>query len=136
MKMKTKSTKTGSVLTFLSAMLLLLLALRPGGAQAATTSVADGDVAGLITAINNANTNSGPDTINLAAGGTYTLTVADNSNNGLPVVSSQIILNGSGAIIERSSVLITLTPVIRIFKISSGTGNLHLDGVTISCTVL
>jgi len=76
--MKTKSTKTGSVLAFLSAMLLLLLALRPGGAKAATTSVADGDVAGLISAINAANTNPGPDTINLAANGTYTLTVINN----------------------------------------------------------
>ena len=67
--MKTKSTKTGSVLVFLSAMLLLLLALRPGGAQAATVSVANGDVAGLIAAINAANTNSGPDTINLCLNG-------------------------------------------------------------------
>ena len=126
--MKTKSTKTGSVLVFLSAMLLLLLALRPGGAKAATTSVADGDVAGLIAAIKNANTNSGPDTINLASGGVYTLTVVNNADNGLPVVTSQITINGSGAVIERSGA--TGTPDFRIFEVGS-TGDLRLGGVTV-----
>jgi len=128
MKMKTKSTKTGSVLAFLSVMLFLLLALRPGGAKAAVFDIVNGDVTGLITAIDNANTNPGPDTINLAAGGTYTLTVADNLDNGLPIVTSKITINGNGSVIERSSA--TGTSEFRIFGINSG--DLTLNEATIT----
>src|ERR1043166_8607989 len=48
----------------------------------ANFNIANGDVAGLIAAINAANSNNADDTINLAAGGTYTLLVVDNSTNG------------------------------------------------------
>jgi len=46
-------------------------------------------LAGLIAAINTANTNGESDVINLAANGTYTFSVADNATNGgnaLPVL--------------------------------------------------
>ena len=43
-------------------------------AKAATYNIPNGDVAGLIAAINAANTNPGADTINLASNGLYTLT--------------------------------------------------------------
>src|SRR5919202_5871751 len=58
-------------------------------ANAATFTVNNGDVAGLIAAIKTANGNSQADTINLAAGATYTLTGVDNTtggSNGLPPI--------------------------------------------------
>jgi hypothetical protein len=51
----------------------LLTALSARELPAAIINVADGDVAGLIAAINTANTNGQSDVINLAANGTYTL---------------------------------------------------------------
>ena len=75
--------------------------------------IADGDVAGLVAAINAANTDNQPDTINLAAGGTYTFTTrADDSlgGNALPQValdggisSNFLTINGNGATVQRSS---------------------------------
>jgi len=97
------------------------------GVSLAQVNIADGDVAGLIAAINAANTNPGADIINLAPGGTYTLTAVNNVGNGLPIITSQIIINGNGATIQRSSV--TGTPDFRIFNI--GSGDLTLSGVTI-----
>ena len=95
-------------------------------------NIANGDVAGLIAAINAANTNPGADTINLAPGGTYTLTQVGgpdswNGPSGLPVINSPIIINGNGAIIQRSSA--AGTPDFRIIFWTSG--DLTLDGVTI-----
>ncbi len=119
-------------------LLLLGLVVGLGGflpvlAHAATFNVANGDVVGLIAAINTANSSPGADTITLAAGGTYTLTAIDNGtegNNGLPAVTSQITINGNGATIERSSV--AGTPSFRMFFIPGpGAGNLTLNGVTI-----
>lgn len=121
--------------------LVLMLSLWPGVAQADTFNIADGDVAGLIVAINTANANGVPDTINLAPGGIYTLTAVDNtsagydggSGTGLPIITSQITINGNGATIQRSSA--AGTSAFRIFFIEGpfrgGSGNLTLDGVTI-----
>jgi len=84
----------------------------------ATINVAAGDTAGLIAAINTANneiSNPGPDTIVLA-GGTYTLTAINNYQwgpNGIPAITSHIIIEGNGAIIERSAA--ALTPNFRLF---------------------
>src|ERR1043165_10028604 len=64
-------------------------------ALGATFNIANGDVAGLINAINTVNTNNDNDTINLAAGGSYILTGTDNVTNGptgLPVLTK----DGSG----------------------------------------
>jgi len=101
--MNVKCAKIGSALTFFSTMLLLILVPRPG--EAATINVANGDVSGLIAAINTANVTSGADTISLAANGTYTLTTVDHRDiyegfSGLPVVGSPITISGNGAIIE------------------------------------
>ncbi|MBI3210648.1 MAG: hypothetical protein HYZ37_17315 [Candidatus Solibacter usitatus] len=97
-----------------------------------TVSVADGDVSGLIAAINAANANPGPDTINLAPGGTYTLTqVAGpdlyNGPSGLPFIRDKIVINGNGAVIQRSSD--PITPDFRIMFCLSC--DMVLDGVTV-----
>ena len=70
-------------------------------APAATFNIADGDVAGLISAINTANSNNQDDTINLASSGNYVLTAANNGSNGLPIIGSDnghnLTINGNGA---------------------------------------
>src|SRR5215207_3318712 len=72
-------------------------------ARAATYNIPDGDVAGLIAAINAANSNP----IHLAPGGTYTLTAVAHTDlwpgpSGLPVLFTQLTINGRGATVERS----------------------------------
>jgi hypothetical protein len=91
--------------------------------------VANGDVQGLINAINYANSDTGPDTISLASNGTYTLTAVNNSSQfgigtGLPVITAaNLTINGNGATIQRSSA--PETPGFDIFLINSGTTNLN-----------
>lgn len=88
--------------------------------QAQTYNVANGDVAGLITAINSANTDGGNSIINLAVGGTYTLTVVNNTgasgDNGLPIilVNGTLTINGNGATISRGA-----GPNFRIFELAA-----------------
>ena len=100
-------------------------------------TVAAGDTADLIFAINCAN-NNGPalgDEIVLG-GGVYTLTAADNltnGGNGLPVIvdvatGGDLRITGSGAVIERAA---SGSPgLFRLFEIASG-GDLSLDNLTI-----
>jgi len=87
------------------------------------------DVTELRNTINAANGNGQADTINLAAGCTYTLPdgpfPADGSN-GLPSITSQITINGHGATIARAS-----GDPFRILHVASG-GNLTLTNVTIT----
>jgi autotransporter family porin len=81
--------------------------------RAATFAIPCGDVPALITAINTANSNNQPDTIELAAGCTYSLATVDNtfggSANGLPVIivdsssTNSLTINGNGATIERAA---------------------------------
>ena len=81
----------------------MLVLVKPAGA--ATSTIPDGDVAALKSAIEAANQNAGPDTITLAPEGTYTLTQVDNDffvPNGLPSIRSEIIIEGNGAKITRS----------------------------------
>jgi len=85
--------------------------------------------AGLIAAIDTANSNGGG-TINLAAGCTYQLTGADNGNpatgdNGLPVVSTRITINGRDATIAGDG-------SARILQVDAPNGNLTLNGLTIT----
>lgn len=106
-------------------------------AQAVTSvTIACGDVAGLKTAISNANAGTGPSTIILASNCTYTLTTADNNSggqgaNGLPIVRRSVDLVGSNTTIERSAV----APNFRILEVA-GTGgtsaSLTIQGITIS----
>ena len=86
------------------------------------------NVAALISAINDANSNGVADTINLAAGCTYTLTAVDNDTdgpNGLPSITSEITISGNAATIERD----TSSPNFRIIHSS---GNLVLNNTTIA----
>ncbi len=100
--------------------------------HAAVFNIANGDVAGLIAAINAANANSEADIINLATNGIYNLTAVNNTisnpniggGNGLPAIinsfsgaGADITINGNGATIQRST-----TTDLRILVISgSGT---------------
>jgi len=94
-----------------------------GAARApATVNIADGDVAGLIAAINSANASPGSDVIDLAAGGTYVLTIPQDADNGLPAISDTLTINGNGATIERRDAV--GTPHFRIFQVG-GTATLN-----------
>ncbi len=101
--------------------------------HAATFNVSSGDTAGLIDAINTSNLNGEDDTINLKAG-TYTLVSVDNdtdSSNGLPSISSKIMIRGAGAeatTIERVGT--DSTPDFRIFHVAS-VGELTLEDLTV-----
>ena len=103
--------------------LAVLPATSPVAAQSAAFDIPDGDVTGLVAAINAANGTIEADTINLAPGGTYTLTAVDNTDyffgpSGLPKITSPIAFNGNGATVERSGA--PETPEFRIFAIAGG----------------
>jgi hypothetical protein len=99
-------------------------------AGATTFSVADGDVGGLVAAIVAANdeaTFPGQDAIALATDGTYVLTGINNLTdgpNGLPSITSAIVINASGATIRRAPS--SGVPDFRIFHVSSA-GSLTLN---------
>src|SRR4051794_28791361 len=103
---------------------LILIATR--AAQSAIFNIPNGDVLALKAAINAANANGQADTINLAAGGTYTLTTIDNSTlgaTGLPAIANEVAgldltINGNGAKIQRSAS--AGTPEFRILAVSNG----------------
>ena len=76
---------------------------------------------------------SGADTIILASEAIYTLDRFDNIDpsfgpSGLPQITSEITIEGNGATIERSCVVIT--PLFRIFSVQTD-GDLTLGGLTI-----
>lgn len=100
-----------------------------GVSQAATYNVGNGDVAGLIAAINAANSTPAPNTINLASGSTYTLTAVNNGVNGLPAITNSMTINGNGATIQRSGA--AGTPDFRIFHVLTD-GTVTFSGLTIS----
>ena len=89
-----------------------------------------GGAAGLIAAVNAANSGGGG-TIGLAAGCTYRLTKAGNSGalgpNGLPVITSAITIKGNGATIARRS-----SQPFRILEVDGPGGNLTLQNLTIT----
>jgi predicted outer membrane repeat protein len=80
--------------------------------------------AALVAAFNTANS-AGGGTINLAAGCHYMLTSPDNGENGLPVVTSPIAVNGNGATIDG-------TGSVRILEVDGPGGNLSLQNVTLT----
>lgn len=100
-------------------------------AYAAVFNIASGDVAGLINAINTANSNGQDNTINLATG-TFTLTAVDNTNegaNGLPSITGKMTIHGAGdniTVIQRNG----NAPSFRIFHVAA-TGTLTLKGLTV-----
>jgi|GEM_PF-1831257 len=118
------------VITLLLA--VLALAVVSQEVRAATFNIANGDVPGLIAAINAVNVGPGPDTINLAPGGTYILTAVAEDDGysggaGLPYIRRPLTINGNGATIQRSSA--AGTPDFRIVYV--WLSDLTLNGVTI-----
>jgi|GEM_PF-4757816 len=110
-----------------------------------TVNVADGDVAGLISAIRTANTVCQANVINLAPNGNYTLTsVAEDPNDwgspvptGLPYIRGRVMINGNGATIQRSNA--PGIPLFTILGVSRGggpcpddNGDLTLNEVTLT----
>ena len=102
----------------------IALALTSLSSRGATFTVANGDVTGLIAAINAANTNGQNDTITLAENGTYTLTTLDNydlygGKNGLPAITGDnghtLTINGRNSILWRS--IAAGTPEFRILAV-------------------
>ncbi|MEC4894892.1 MAG: Ig-like domain-containing protein [Oscillatoria sp. PMC 1050.18] len=109
--------------------------------------IADGDVAGLIAAIEAINDGTAADNIiNLATGGTYTFdgttttlfpdipdgnAAIDNGVSALPPITSDVVINGNGATIARD----TTASAFRLFYVdgtSTPAGNLSLDNVTLT----
>ncbi|MFZ6029817.1 MAG: choice-of-anchor Q domain-containing protein [Chloroflexota bacterium] len=122
----------GSVFLLLVALLLSAAPAQPAAAAIfnPTCTGGVGDVAELIATINTANSNGQNDTINLVAGCVYTLTNADNATaggTGLPVITSNITVNGNGAILQRDS---GTANNFRIFYVDTG-GVLVLDSLTL-----
>ena len=119
------------------ALLLAVNGAAIGIASPTATIVVDGTTCTLVDAITAANTDtatggctagSGADTINLQTN--VTLTAVHNTtqgNNGLPVVTSAITIEGNGNTISRAGG----SPDFRIMFVGSG-GNLTLNSATIS----
>ena len=95
-----------------------------GNGLAATFNIADGDVTGLVNAINTANSNGQDDTINLASDGTYVFTTVNNTTTGpcaLPIIGfdgtnpnfHSLTINANRSTLTRSSA--AGTPDFRIF---------------------
>ncbi len=84
----------------------------------------------LITRINLANINGpGTDILELSPGCVYQLGVVDNTidgNNGLPSITTSIVINGNGATVRRSTT--SQKSAIRLFHISQG-GELVLNNI-------
>jgi len=95
-------------------------------AKAEEFFIDDGDVTALVNAMNAADANDEPDTIHLAANGTYTLTLPSDSGVGLPRVDSIITIEGNGALIERSGD--PKTPTFRFFMVVDGSSWPDSDG--------
>jgi hypothetical protein len=107
------------------------------GQSGGTISVANGDVAGLITAIQTLNANGGG-TIELASGGLYLPTAASDwwyGPNAFPAISAAIVINGNGATIQ--SKYGGDDGPFRFFYVSGGfstlpAGNLTLQNLTLT----
>lgn len=79
------------------------------------------DVPALVNALDKANANAEADTLELAPACTYSLTAVNNTDatlgpNGLPVITTDIKLNGNSATISRDST----TAPFRIFQVNAG----------------
>jgi hypothetical protein len=102
--------------------------------RAVPTGYTASNVTELINSIYAAHQTAGADTITLAAGTTFTLTVADTSSdngdgpNGLPAIAAgdDLTIVGNGAVIERS----TNNEGFRFFDVAAG-GSLTLQDLTL-----
>jgi len=109
---------------------LAALSLSPLAQSQQTINVANGDVAGFITAIQTLNANSGG-TIDLASGGTYSVTAPSDwwyGPNAFPAIASTITINGNGATISRASG----SPKFRFFYVSGGFSTLPAGSLTLN----
>ncbi|MEU1466455.1 hypothetical protein ABZ467_38915 [Streptomyces sp. NPDC005727] len=113
--------RTAQVLCIGAAATLAQTALAPA-ASAAVLPVACSQTA-LVNAINTANSNPGSDTLNLAPSCPYSLTAA------LPAITSQIVVNGNGALITRANTDPS-DPKFRIITVNGG--NLTLRALSIA----
>ena len=112
-----------------------LLALGANACAQQIIAVGNGDVAGLIAAIQTLNANGGG-TINLAPDGTYSVTGPSDwwyGPNAFPAIASGITIEGNGATISRASA----SPKFRFFYVSGGfstlpNGNLTLKDLTLT----
>lgn len=113
--------------------LVILCAIQPAPRILATATHVGCDVSELVNAINAANASPDADTLELATGCTYTLTQVNNTDpslgpNGLPVITSDIVINGSGATIAPGSD--NGIAEFRIFQIAEN-GSLDLNTLTL-----
>ena len=103
-----------------------------GGAHSASAATLSCDTPSLISAITTANGTPGGSTLVLPTGCVYTLESANNTTEGgtgLPVITGNVTIQGSGATITRSSA--TGVTAFRIFDVASG-GSLTLNSLTLS----
>jgi hypothetical protein len=91
---------------------------------AAATATVPCSVSALVAAIDAANATPGADVISLAPHCTYTLSDANNGQNGLPLISGDITINGRGSTITRAS----SAPDFRFFHV--------LESATLSLNTL
>jgi hypothetical protein len=126
-----RSSVRAGVFAALCATFAMVAAAAPAAAVSTTVpcSGPGGGAAGLIAAVNAANA-AGGGTIALAHGCTYALTARNNAadgGNGLPVVTTRIVLNGDGTTIAGNSTN------FRIFDVSGGAGGgLTLNHLTLT----
>lgn len=111
------------------------LAVQPTLLPAAIFNVANGDVPGLISAIQAANATVVSDTIVLANGGDYPLSAYIPTANpldrtGLPRITSNIVIEGHGSVIRRADSIAFPVPEFRFFRLSSA-GTLTLRDTTL-----
>lgn len=100
--------------------------------QAAVFRCASGDVACLVDAINQSNTNGERNTIRLEAG-TYALSAIDNDTNGatgLPSITGRIVIRGQGAAVT-SITRASSAPAMRLLHVGAS-GQLTVHGVTLT----
>ena len=119
MKMATMAVGTGA--------LLLAFAVAPAvmasAAPKSSTVPCTGQSA-LVAAVNAANA-AGGGTLNLTPGCDYALTTPDNGENGLPVVTTSIAVNGNGATIDG-------TKTVRDFEVDGPGGSLSIQNLTLT----
>jgi predicted outer membrane repeat protein len=116
------------LLTLLSSRQVLAADITVGGACTLILAIQEANTSGASAGACTTGT-AGSDNVVLAAGTTYTLTTGPyvaQGNNGLPLITSPIVILGNGATITRNS-----ATNFRILYVDT-TGNLTLDNVTVS----
>lgn len=116
-----------AVAAVVAPVLASLAAAQPAFAAPITCSVN-----ALVAAINTANGTAGGATVTLPSGCVYRLHTADNATDGgtgLPVITGNVTVTGSGSTIRRAAT--AGTPAFRIFDVATG-GQLTLNSVTVA----